>query len=144
MALIQLIFESSLIRIDESNLTEIFKAGRRHNMNNHITGVVILSGANCIEVLEGERELVSQTYERIVQDRRHSITCRGKERSIDQRTFHRWTTGYRIPNRGRGNGLTLADCYFFDGTDSTFIREGPSVAMKALQNFRDRTLGQSE
>ncbi|MEI8168895.1 MAG: BLUF domain-containing protein [Rhodoferax sp.] len=136
MALIQLIFESSLIKNNEQSLASIFNTSRRRNRENQISGAVILSGTDFIEVLEGESDVVQDTLQRIKDDRRHTLKRVWDEQAIPERNFSRWNSGYRRSNAINDEKLSLSEYYFFDGVDMTFIWEKPSRALEALLNFR--------
>lgn len=72
MALVQLIYVSSLVSLDmESELGKILESSVRHNLENGITGMLLYSGGNFIQVLEGDQDKVGETYERILADPRH-------------------------------------------------------------------------
>jgi len=135
MAIIQLIFQSTLGKGFESTAARIFRSGRQNNTKNRITGVLLMSGYNCIEILEGESELVRRTFCRIQSDQRHSITKFVKELEIDERIFTRWNIGYSRLDSIEKADSTLYDRYIFNGFDASIIRKHPCLAIDTLEQF---------
>ncbi len=135
MSIIQLIFTSTLQSGNESSVARIFRSARRNNTHNRLTGVLLMSGHNCIEILEGESEFVRRTFCRIHSDPRHSLTKFVREAGIAERIFTRWNIGYNRSAVVETPDPTLYDRYVFNGFDASIIRRRPCFAIDALEQF---------
>ncbi|MBG1232448.1 BLUF domain-containing protein [Aestuariivirga litoralis] len=71
----------------------ILDASRKNNGKLGITGVLISAGDAFIQVLEGGRPQVSQLYNTIVQDKRHSGVTLFAFEEIAHREFEGWSMG---------------------------------------------------
>jgi hypothetical protein len=74
-------------------LRSILEESRKNNVKHGITGVLISTGDSFIQVLEGGRHQVSQTYNHIAADKRHSDVTLLSFDAISQRSFESWSMG---------------------------------------------------
>ena len=74
-------------------LNDILETSRKHNTKHGITGVLIATGDSFIQVLEGGRAQVSETYNAITQDKRHLDVTMLSFDEITQRSFEGWSMG---------------------------------------------------
>lgn len=95
MAIRQLIYLSDLVGNDPSVLGPILNSAVRHNRENDITGMLLYSGGNFLQVLEGPPDAVAATYQRIAQDPRHTNCFTLLEQDVPQRQFSQWSMGCR-------------------------------------------------
>ncbi len=74
-------------------LRAILEESRKNNVKNGITGMLIATKDSFIQVLEGGRMQVCQTYNHIAQDKRHSDVTILSFEEIPQRSFEGWSMG---------------------------------------------------
>ena len=74
-------------------LRSILEDSRKNNEKHGITGVLIATGDSFIQVLEGGRTQVCQTYNNITQDKRHSDVTILSFQEITHRSFESWSMG---------------------------------------------------
>ncbi len=74
-------------------VSAILKKSTTNNPALGITGVLCSSGAVFLQVLEGGRSQVSQLYNRITQDPRHTDVVLLSYDEIDERRFAGWAMG---------------------------------------------------
>jgi hypothetical protein len=83
---------------DEAELLSILTVSRHNNKPLGITGVLLYGDNKFIQLLEGEKETVQQTFEKISYDPRHKavtmITCG----EIAERIFPEWSMGFKALN----------------------------------------------
>ena len=139
MALIRLVYESSFHRGHEPTLASIFRTGRRNNTADHLTGLTLVSGQSVLEILEGESEVVKQTFQRIRSDPRHTISRVLSEGPIDRRYFSKWSAGIRQSVDIVHKQQQWKDSFVFDGTDDFSSDRCPTEVMKFLEDFAQRS-----
>ncbi len=90
---------SSTVNADA--IASILKKSKEHNGANGITGVlcVCLNAGIFLQVLEGARDAVSATYNRIAADQRHHDVVLLALEEIDERRFSSWSMGQVNMNR---------------------------------------------
>ena len=98
MAMTQLVYYSknTLDADDRSqlvNLREILEIARRKNGENGVTGYLIFDKAYFLQILEGDKDAVEETYRQIAGDRRHADVTLVEQRPIAQRNFSDWNMG---------------------------------------------------
>jgi hypothetical protein len=92
MSLYRLIYSSQAIpSLQPQDLKDILESSQKNNPTSGITGLLCYSKPAFLQVLEGEREEVNETYHRIVQDERHHTPCLIECVPIKQRNFEVWS-----------------------------------------------------
>jgi hypothetical protein len=76
-----------------TNMREILGASQRNNARDGITGFLIFDKTWFFQVLEGDRAVVKETYDRIAADTRHTGTVVMSTRDAALRSFPNWTMG---------------------------------------------------
>ncbi len=83
-----------------SDVADIARAGRRRNLQDDITGLLVFDGSAFVQLVEGPREPISALFARLASDRRHCdmdvlvFGCLG-----DPRRFPDWELGYHFADR---------------------------------------------
>jgi hypothetical protein len=81
--------------LDNSELENILALSRINNAVNYISGILLYGNNNFIQLLEGERENVLFTYEKIKVDPRHADVTIIASGDLSYRCFPDWQMGYR-------------------------------------------------
>jgi hypothetical protein len=135
MSLMQLIYTSTLTGRDETLLDPIHLSAVQHNRKSGVTGMLLYFNGAFMQVLEGERDAVMVTYQRIRNDLRHQNSRVLVEEAISTRHFPTWSMGLC---RVGGNDLLRLpqfDSVVRNGFDSDQILARPGIALSMLQLF---------
>jgi hypothetical protein len=98
--LVRLMYASRATQaIQPEALSAILKKSMHNNPSAGITGLLCFSGEIFLQVLEGGRLPVSQLYNRIAQDSRHTDVLLLSFEEIEERSFSRWSMGQVNINR---------------------------------------------
>jgi hypothetical protein len=73
--------------LNETDIQKILDYSRDWNINNQITGILLFSEGNFFQVLEGEKELVTELFKRIKMDSRHYNLIKIFEKEISQERY---------------------------------------------------------
>ena len=76
------------------NIKDILSASRANNARVEVTGALMFNAGCFAQVLEGPREAVEETFERIQQDERHGEVSLLDFGPVDARAFETWSMGY--------------------------------------------------
>lgn len=76
-----------------TNLREIVSASQRNNSRDGVTGFLIFDKTWFVQILEGERARVTETYNRIARDSRHAAATIVNVQDVAARAFPNWTMG---------------------------------------------------
>ena len=102
----------------EAELRAIVAGARRRNKADNITGALLFTASGFAEVLEGYREVVERTFDRIGSDPRHSDVTVLAFTPIERRSFPDWPLGFCGQMK-----LGLADPLAHLLSDATFSGE---------------------
>jgi hypothetical protein len=94
----QLIYTSQPFGYDDLSLTGILSKARRNNERDGITGCLVCREDLFLQLLEGPRDAVIATYERILRDDRHANIITLWSGDIESRLFPDWTMRH-VPAR---------------------------------------------
>lgn len=136
MALIRLIYVSSTTRqAGDEDLAQILATAREFNGQNGITGMLLFSDGNFMQVLEGEDTIVGKLMdEHIARDTRHQHIIVLEREPIAERDFPDWSMGFRHLDSGlpadRDGRVTINSLLNGSAKD---IR--PGAALELLQMF---------
>ncbi|CAN5300545.1 hypothetical protein BH10PSE7_BH10PSE7_35840 [soil metagenome] len=75
-------------------IESILASSRRNNMRGHITGALIFNSGVFAQVLEGSRDGIENTFERIQRDPRHSDVQILAFEPIERRVFPSWSMAF--------------------------------------------------
>lgn len=78
----------------EREVRAILETGRKHNQTDHVTGALLLTASGFAQVLEGYREPVERTFERISADPRHADVSVLAFTPIERRSFPQWPLAF--------------------------------------------------
>ena len=93
--LTRLIYASEISApLSPAAVQDLLAHARRNNDRRDITGMLVFNSRHFLQVLEGERQRLSDLYTRLVQDTRHQrLLLLGCE-SIGERLFADWHMGF--------------------------------------------------
>lgn len=116
-----LIYMSSATQLmSNDELIGLLKISRENNEKKHLTGMLLYGEGAFVQVLEGDDEVVTSTYEIIKADDRHKNLIHIISGKIEKRIFPNWSMGFRAIDRKiadefkgfidvRNNGLLIED-----------------------------------
>lgn len=80
--------------VSPEDLHQILTAAHKHNTRAGITGMLCFNRKYFLQILEGGRTALNETYNRIVRDNRHEQCVLIEYSRIDKRNFDSWAMGY--------------------------------------------------
>lgn len=79
-------------------LDDILAISRVNNTKNDVTGLLIFDGTTFCQILEGKKDTLDETYERIIKDDRHIDHTLFHSGEIEERSFSRWAMSFKRMN----------------------------------------------
>ncbi|MEQ8909990.1 MAG: BLUF domain-containing protein [Vicingaceae bacterium] len=80
--------------LEKKDIDNLLKQSERNNKKKHITGCLLYSQPEFIQLLEGEQEEVEELYQKIKQDERHQAVTLLSSNQCEKRTFPNWLMAY--------------------------------------------------
>ena len=94
--LVRTIYLSNAVTLmDSAALSTLLDSCKRNNESHGITGLLVYSDGNFMQVLEGERAVVESTYQRICEDGRHHHVMRMIDEPIRERHFRNFAMAFK-------------------------------------------------
>ena len=96
----QLIYTCALSEtVSCDQLADIAKQSSQRNTERGLTGILICKDGSAMQVLEGDKSVVEQLYNKIENDARVKSLLVLIRRNIETREFPDWSMGYRNANK---------------------------------------------
>ena len=92
-----------------ADLESLLADARAFNREHQVTGVLLYSGANFMQCLEGAPEDVGAAYERIKRSSKHHDLVEYMDGEVPQRTFGSWDMGLAEPAESELLALSTAE-----------------------------------
>ena len=130
----QIIYMSAATEpFSDDALAELLDVARTRNAEKNISGMLLYHEGSFIQVLEGPERAVTQTYQIVSKDPRHSDVQVLFQGEIEERSFGEWSMGY-VPARN----IRDVPEGFHPFLVSGFRRndDTPSMARKAMLAFK--------
>lgn len=136
MPLIQLIYTSSAMRdMSQADLEEILAKSVSNNTRDGLTGMLLYHDGSFMQAIEGEEAVVMATFHRIQRDPRHGQVFMIEQRDIAERSFSRFTMGFRkLAASDLSNHPGYAP-FFSRSFDPASIGARQGLAISVLQTF---------
>ena len=77
-----------------ARLNEIVAPSRRNNERNHLSGMLLFTGAHFLGILEGDQRDLDNLWLRLEQDKRHHGLIRIGDEACGERWFPDWMMAY--------------------------------------------------
>jgi hypothetical protein len=134
MALIQLIYTSTLVNGGPTVMADILQSARRINKLRNITGMLLCANGGILQVLEGEDVDVSKTYRSIELDTRHKDLFLLSKAQVTERQFAAWDMGFRRMTETEFNNSPIAvEVFNADRTEiANRVKPGAALTMLVL------------
>lgn len=105
--LVRLVYASkAAANIRSKDMINIGVSADTHNQDNDVTGALVFGDGYFLQVLEGDRDAVWETFSRIQVDDRHSDILMIESVEIQERTYSEWTMRLLELQNLDGNSLS--------------------------------------
>jgi hypothetical protein len=131
---------SSLVQDEPEILSSILDSSVRNNKRRGISGMMLYSEGNVMQVLEGESDAVRETFQTILLDVRHRGIFVLIEEEIESRNFASWSMGFRQLTKADLESFRIAADIFRVREEEIAQRVKPSQARIVLRSFSDGAL----
>lgn len=95
-ALYQIIYISAAEpALTEDALLELLSESQKRNAARDVTGLLLHSDGNIIQIIEGPEDAANELYQKIAKDRRHRGVTLMSRKSIEVRDFPKYKMGFK-------------------------------------------------
>ena len=130
-----LIYISTAVNLtSQKELADILVKSRTNNTANNITGILLYSQGTFIQALEGDAEIVTETYNKIEKDNRHKNLITLITGTSNQRVFADWSMAYISVDPDKMNEL---EGYINPLKKELFKGSDSNPAINIMKTFAD-------
>ena len=125
---------TSLLSVPQ--LVDMLDEIRPRNEDRGLTGMLLYSGGNIIQALEGQQAAVERVFQAILRDARHRDVTVLERGDVADRSFPHWSMGFRhVSEREVRDVATLQD--FVRRPVAAGLGEGAGRTFDLLSRFRE-------
>lgn len=140
-----MLFELSYISetyapMTDADLQEILEKSRRNNKESGITGLLLYRPPLFIQLLEGPKEAVLATYERIKKDPRHGSISGLIQGDTKTRSFENWQMGFKTPKDSEIRQIEGFSDFLESSWTLSELTDNPTRSHRLLMSFREQRL----
>lgn len=134
MFLVRLIYASKISSgFGPKDIENILQSARTYNVKTNVTGMLCFSNDYFLQRLEGSRTAVNNTYQQILNDKRHQNVIMLNYTQIPEREFEKWSMGY-VPQSKLTESLNLKFSGSIDFNPFKMSGESAHLLMLALKD----------
>ncbi len=131
--LMQVVYVSCATKpFTEGELESLLTSVRFNNQRLGVTGMLLYRQGDFIQVLEGPETTVTELFQKILSDARHSGVFELLSKPINQREFGEWSMGFRRIDQQHIPGYTKM---MNNPSDQQLKVETASQALALMRNF---------
>jgi hypothetical protein len=131
---------SSMVTDEPGLLPGILEAAVRNNKQKAITGMMLYADGNILQVLEGEKATVLETFRVVESDPRHNGIFVLIEQDIATRQFTSWSMGFKQLSKEDLEKLPAAAQFFRAQKEALEGRVQSGDALTILQSFANGSM----
>lgn len=121
----------------DKEVDQIIQSSKESNHENDISGILLFRDHIFMQLLEGDKDKVLQTYGKICADKRHYKITTLASQYTDQRIFEIWSMGiHKISQEDLTQDIFKAVINpYLDSQDKCYELMNPSRAKKLFKDF---------
>lgn len=123
-------------------LPQLLEKSAAANKQAGITGALLFSGGNVVQVLEGPQERINAVWAKISKDTRHTRVFLVEQAEILEREFGSWSLGFLELHSEVFRGMSDSVQKFSFGPQEIQGVTGLSVAREMLEHFKSAQVAQ--
>ena len=123
----------------EPELKDLLEFSQKNNHNIDVTGMLLYSAREFMQILEGEKDIVKKLAQTISMDSRHCSMEVFYEGPIAKRAFTDWSMAFKAINRSEFGALVSGQEEFdMSKSPMHLIKGRPNRGKKAFLTLRER------
>jgi hypothetical protein len=125
--------------ISKEDILDILKCSRRNNEKIKITGILVYwkKTNQFLQLLEGEENVISNLYDKICMDNRHSLSKIIYQESILERGFKGWSMAFKSIDEIETSDIDGFSEFLKLGFTNERTKVRPSIAINLIQSFKN-------
>ena len=138
MSLIALVYVSFAQnrKMSDDELKNILTKAREKNQQKDVTGMLLYRNGFFVQVLEGDKQQVEDTFKVIRKDPRHNNLLMLYKNNITERSFEDWSMGFSVIDDQTLKSLDGFNDFLDKPLTMDFFKENPSHVMTLLNTFK--------
>jgi hypothetical protein len=124
--------------ISKDDILNILKCSRDNNKKIEVTGILLYwkKTNQFLQLLEGEKNVISNLYDKICKDNRHSLSKIIYQEDIIERGFMSWNMAFKNIDEIDTSGIDGFSEFLKLGFTNERTKVSPSKAIHLIQSFK--------
>ena len=136
-----LIFSSRAFRaLSHDDLFLLLSQSRNNNQHLDITGVLLYSHNMFIQLIEGDKDVVLELYEKIKNDVRHRNVKLELTAKVEERIFPDWSMGFYEADETEKHNIPGFTRFLEFGFDISPLCKGGNNSLRPLLDFKQKAI----
>ena len=127
---------SAKLGLTEGEIVNIVEDARINNEKIGVTGLLLFSKGNFMQLVEGEEPVIDTLYEKIRKDNRHAEVKVLLKESITHRNFGDWTMGFKDIEKLKRISPAALNPFLENDLNFSIYQQNPYRALKFLETFK--------
>ncbi|MEN9898748.1 MAG: hypothetical protein RLZZ66_2397 [Pseudomonadota bacterium] len=123
-------------KLTDNSLKSILDRARPKNSALDITGMLLYLDPYFVQILEGEINVINETFKRISKDPIHHKVSLIFKKPISERSFSNWVMGFNKVGQEFSESFMSLDAFY----NSENFRKKPREIVELLEMFKHETL----
>ncbi|MVO08394.1 bluf domain protein [Flavobacterium sp. TP390] len=102
---------SATTKFTNEEILTLLNASRKNNEANEITGLLLYSDGNFLQIIEGKQKKIKALYAKINMDQRHRNIIKVFEGKVSHRIYPKWHMGFNSIDKEFENQTIGTDSY---------------------------------
>lgn len=102
---------SATTKFTNEEIVTLLNASRKSNEANDITGLLLYSDGNFLQIIEGKQKKIKALYAKINMDQRHRNIIKVFEGKVSHRIYPKWHMGFNSIDKDFDNQTSKTDSY---------------------------------
>lgn len=135
--MICIVYISSVrLGLSSREITAIVHEARVNNQKLGITGMLLYNGKDFMQLIEGEKAIVQDLYEKVRKDHRHSDVTLLLKESITHKNFDNWSMGYKNVQGLKNINPDILNSFLTEELNFSIYKDNPYRALHFLEMFK--------
>lgn len=124
---------SATTKFTNDEILALLKNSRTNNNANNITGLLLYSDGNFLQIIEGKDKAIKKLYQKISVDSRHKNIIKVFEGKVSSRIYPNWKMGFNSIDKKIAQENIYKDTLYEDY--DPFINKEDTIASVFIETF---------
>ncbi|WP_130733688.1 BLUF domain-containing protein [Flavobacterium sp. J27] len=123
---------SATTKFTKEDINQLLEKSRDNNQKNEITGLLLYSDGNILQIIEGKQKALKKLYSKIIMDPRHKHIIKVFEGKVTNRIYPNWKMAF---NGVQKETIETKEIVTYQDDFSTITNKDDLIATTFIETF---------